>query len=209
MPAPLPRGRGRPVHHSLVQEWLRVSLVIAAALPPLAGEGFAEAAGSVPDARCRAPAAPGDGATGAPPRWGMSRTTRGLRLPLGPIRGGAVRRRPACARPFGENPNCVAVRGARVPAGPRLSSSRDGVPANYFQVRNEQPAYGPAGCRTLAFCTGMAGAGSVALGAGCLRWPEPMREQGWRQSLRCGPSTAPLPHPRTGHPALHPRGAGY
>ena len=53
--APVPR----PARQAGASPWMIQgapgSLVIATAVPPLAGSGFAEAAGSVPDARCRAP----------------------------------------------------------------------------------------------------------------------------------------------------------
>ena len=88
---------------------------------------------------------------------------------LSPVRGGAGWRPgitgdgqrcpvPAGLRSTrrGENPNCVAVRGARVSAGPCLSSSRDGDAGYYFQDSNDTAgAGGPGGRLTGAWRRGV------------------------------------------------------
>jgi hypothetical protein len=53
----MPRLARRPVHLAWWSRGRRVSLAIVTPMPPLAGSGFAETAGSGPDARCRAAAA--------------------------------------------------------------------------------------------------------------------------------------------------------
>ena len=126
-----------------------MSLVRTAVLPPLAGQGFAVTAGSVSDARCRARAAPRRAPHGLR-RGGGRGETRGRRPGPGPgqgRRGTATRdcrrwqRDPAPAglvlKPFrGDDPDCVAVRGARVPARSCLSFITDGDEGRYFQDRN-------------------------------------------------------------------------
>ena len=129
----------------------RVSLVHTAVLPPLAGQGFAAAAGSVPDARCRARAAPRRAPHGLRRGGGRGEDERPATRPWarsGAVRDGCQRLQAMAARsragrlgarPFrGDDPDCVAVRGARVPARSCLSCSIDGDTTVSFQYANWQ-----------------------------------------------------------------------
>ena len=129
-PPRVPRRPRGAAGRRLSLEWSRgrrVSLVHRHPRATAGRGGFAEAAGSVPDARCRGPAAP-KRCGRDPPRWRDEGDERPAAPPLGPGRGGAgsapgiiadarMRLRPAGLGSALGGMDCVAVRGARVPDG--------------------------------------------------------------------------------------------